>query len=182
MTANTFPAQVALDPTTGVRAPNASGQVFDLTDTAFANPLEVLDTAGIPMTGNVVRSTADALVFPFMVEGYLHVRWYSSGCSVEIMSFEGIEAGLTLATQAAQAAQLSAASAVADVSAFIAGGGGGGTGSGLANTVYVVYAAGVYPLQPTVLPGVTVRIAVGPTQPTYPAIPGILDQYVWADL
>lgn len=114
-----FKGKPAIDPATNLLVKDGSGQVYAVTDTSFASPLEVTDTAGLPLatisTGPLgIHQDFDT------VDQHLEVVWKSGPYTVTLESSEGIAAAA--AASAAQPAADAAATATADAlsSTFVA--------------------------------------------------------------
>ena len=93
-----FPPAIALDEPSGGIARNAEGQVYEVSDTAFATPLAVTDLAGVPMTA--LTSSNQGIIPAFRVTvSQPRVMWKSGGSIIEILSNDGILAEIAAAVQ-----------------------------------------------------------------------------------
>lgn len=104
-----YEPQVVLDPSqgSGELVRSASGQVYAMTDLAFATPLPVRNTGG-PIAGNIIRSSQQGVTEEFIVDDHRQVRWVSGPYVVTLTSVEGI---MRQIDNAAQSAAVSATAA-----------------------------------------------------------------------
>lgn len=141
MTKIAYGPLIAYDPTTGQLVPDAEGQVYAITDTAFTTPLAIQDLSGVGMS-TLRTSRTVAMIDEFQVDDLLEVNWKSGAYVIRLTSFKGLAATANAAVAAAQVASTAAAAAstaagssataaaasAQQVADYIAGGGGGGGG------------------------------------------------------
>lgn len=182
-----FDAKLALNLETGNVVAGASAQIYSITDTAFANPLDITDLSGIPLGALIASPTG--IYPPFkVVSGDVRVVAKSGSMFTPITSVDGSRGtpgepgppgeGLPSATSLPDGYAPITASGVW-TAAPAATGGGGGTGS--STSIYEVYwvTGSGWPVLPASAPvGVKSRWFLGgPTPYTGATWAGVLDFY-----
>lgn len=93
---------VAYDPTTNTLVTNGAGQVYALTDTAFATPLSATDLTGTPVS--IVPSSGIGVIDEFVVADQPEVNWKSGAYVIRLSSIKGLyDLALSASTAAASA-------------------------------------------------------------------------------
>lgn len=140
MAVDYFDSTLAIDPVSGAVVPNAVADVYAITDTGFATPLDLTDVSGSPLANLKASSTG---VFPpfRVISGETQVlARTSSGIVTPMTSVFGQHGAAaqaatadaeTAADSAAASAAAAAASAQQAVLAAQSAGGGGTSGSGI---------------------------------------------------
>lgn len=105
MVAYTFPSYPALDPTTETLVRGASGQVYDINDTAGSTPLSITDLNGLPLAE--VKTTEQGITTPFRVEDKPEVIWRSGSYAIPLSAPKAMR-------DAAESSAQSAASSATD--------------------------------------------------------------------
>lgn len=115
-----FPPTLAIDSATGTRLKNAAAQVYKMTDTAFASPLQITDITDVPFTNNTISSNSDGIYPDFKTEaGVAQVIVKSGQALTPMTSIAAYADAAVVAVGHAQAAAEDAetASEVADQAA-----------------------------------------------------------------
>lgn len=108
MVAYTFPSYPALDPTSETLVRGASGQVYDINDTAGTTPLSITDLNGLPLSE--VKTTEQGVTAPFRVENKPEVIWRSGPYAIPLSAPKAMRDAAEAAVVAAQASAAAATS------------------------------------------------------------------------
>jgi peptidoglycan/xylan/chitin deacetylase (PgdA/CDA1 family) len=83
-----YRATLTIDPATGDKALNATGEIYALADTGFSTPLAALNSTGLPVT---LTSNSDGILPTFYVDDHTSVNWKSGSYVFPLVTSQSVE-------------------------------------------------------------------------------------------